>query len=176
MVTLSVTLRSDIRHLAKARIILVSQHSSTRLSRRFSAAFAMVFFCLITAQSAVAATATDAFEDGNRLFRDDLYWAALLRYEQAREAGMNTPLLHYNSGIAHYRAKQHIRARQSFTNALQSPGLRIVAQYNLGLNAYAAGDVNEALKWFRLARAQDENIQISRLARIAISRLQQERQ
>jgi len=32
-------------------------------------------------------SAQDLFDDGNRLFRDDLYWAALLRYEQASEAG-----------------------------------------------------------------------------------------
>jgi hypothetical protein len=144
--------------------------------KRAFPALALAILCLINAHSVSAATATEAFEDGNRLFRDDLYWAALLRYEQARDAGMNTPLLHYNTGIAHYRAKQHIRARQSFTKALAAPGLRTVTQYNLGLNAYASGDVDEALTWFRLARDQDENTQISRLARIAISRLQRERQ
>ena len=34
-------------------------------------------------------TAYETFQDGNRLFRDDLYWAALLRYRQAAEAGLN---------------------------------------------------------------------------------------
>ena len=176
IVPLSVTLRSDIRHLTETRIILAKLFISVKHHGRAFPALALAFLCLLSAQAAFAATATQAFEDGNRLFRDDLYWAALLRYEQAREAGMNTPLLHYNTGIAHYRAKQHIRARQSFTKALAASGLRTVAQYNLGLNAYASGDVDEALTWFRLARDQDENVQISRLARIAISRLQQERQ
>ena len=54
-------------------------------------------------QGASAATAGELFADGNRLFRDDLYWAALLRYRQAGEAGMDTPLLHYNTGVAHYK-------------------------------------------------------------------------
>lgn len=120
-------------------------------------------------------TANEAFADGNRLYRDDLYWAALLRYRQAGEAGMNTPLLHFNMGVAHYRAQQHIRARQSLLKAAQSSGLRVISHYNLGLNAYAAGDVNDALNWFRQARDQEENDKIRKLAIIAISRLQSER-
>ena len=174
--TLSVTLRSDISQKTKARIILAKKHFSAPLIARSTSLLAVAFLCLFSAPSVLAATASDAFEDGNRLFRDDLYWAALLRYKQASEAGMNTPLLHYNMGVTHYRAKQHIRARESLTKALASPGLRVVSQYNLGLNAYAAGDVDEALRWFRLARDQDENAQISRLARTAISRLQTQKQ
>ena len=76
-----------------------------------------------------AMTAEQYFADGNRLFREDLYWAALLRYRQAGEEGMNTPLLHYNTGIAHYRAGQHIRARDSLLKALDEPTLRVAAQY-----------------------------------------------
>ncbi|HSG58620.1 MAG TPA: hypothetical protein VLA06_03740 [Woeseiaceae bacterium] len=126
---------------------------------------------LVVGGPAAAMTARETFEDGNRLFRDDLYWAALLRYRQARDAGMDTPLLHYNTGVAHYRAKQHIRARESLLLALEAPGLRVLAQYNLGLNAYAAGDVDEALSWFRQARDQEDNADIRKLATIAISRL-----
>ena len=68
---------------------------------------------IVPAGSARAMTADQYFTDGNRLFREDLYWAALLRYRQAGEGGMDTPLLHYNTGIAHYRAGQHIRARDA---------------------------------------------------------------
>ena len=119
-----------------------------------------------------ALSATEIFADGNRLFRDDLYWAALLRYRQAYDAGMDTPLLHYNTGVAHYKAGQHIRARTSLLRAVQDPGFRIIAQYNLGLNAYAAGNVDEALDWFRQARDQEQSQEIHKLAVIAISRLQ----
>jgi len=116
-------------------------------------------------------TAGDYFEDGNRLFRDDLYWAALLRYRQASEAGLDTPLLHYNTGVAHYRANQNIRARDSLLLALESPTLRISAQYSLGLNAYELGDMDEALRWFRLARDQNQSETLANYARIAISRI-----
>ena len=108
-------------------------------------------------------SAEELFRDGNRLFRDDLYWAALLRYDQAAEAGMDTPLLHYNSGVAHYKAGQHIRARESLQKATRSPSLRQLAHYNLGLNAYAAGDSDEALTWFRYARDEGSNEEIKDL-------------
>ncbi|MDH3616098.1 MAG: hypothetical protein OEQ90_06460 [Gammaproteobacteria bacterium] len=122
-------------------------------------------------QSASAMTAEQYFQDGNRLFRDDLYWAALLRYRQAAEEGLDSTVLHYNSGIAHYRAMQHIRARESLQKALSDPTLRVAAQYNLGLNAYAAGNTEEALRWFRLVRDQATNKKLQTFAVVAISRI-----
>ncbi len=122
-------------------------------------------------QSASAMTAEQYFEDGNRLFRDDLYWAALLRYRQAADEGLDSALLHYNTGIAHYRAGQHKRARDSLQKALADPGLRVAAQYNLGLNAYAAGSTEEALRWFRLVRDQNQNSRLQTFAVVAISRI-----
>jgi len=119
-------------------------------------------------------SAQELFDDGNRLFRDDLYWAALLRYQQAGEAGMNTALLHYNTGVAHFKAGQHIRARESLEKAARAPGLAPIAHFNLGLNAYAAGDPNEALRWFRSAYDQQENAQISAMARKAILRIRKQ--
>lgn len=134
-------------------------------------ALAAALLCLLTAGPAAAMSAQEAFQDGNRLFRDDLYWAALLRYRQAGDAGMDTPLLHYNMGVAHYRAGQYQRARAELLNAAQSPGLRVLAQYNLGLTAFAAGNTDEALDWFRQARDQEENPKIRKLAIVAISRI-----
>jgi tetratricopeptide (TPR) repeat protein len=131
---------------------------------------------LAPAHPAHAMTAEQYFTDGNRLFRDDLYWAALLRYEQANQEGLDTPLLHYNTGIAHYRANQHIRARESLLQALGDPTLTVAAQYNLGLNAYALGETDEALRWFRLARDQNQNQTLQYFAVIAISRIRQEQE
>lgn len=128
-----------------------------------------------TPLSASAQAGYASFEDGNRLFRDDLYWAALLRYREAAAAGMDTPLLHFNTGVAHYRAGQHIRARASLLKAAQDPELRVISQYNLGLNAYAAGNVEEALDWFRQARDQEENEKLHEFASIAISRINAEK-
>ncbi len=134
----------------------------------------MAALCLGLPQSASAATASEMFADGNRLFRDDLYWAALLRYQQAGAAGMDTPLLHYNSGVAHYKAQQYGRARESLVAASRYGPLQPISHYNLGLNAYAQGDIDEALRWFHLARDQQQRKDISRLAQRAITKLKRE--
>jgi hypothetical protein len=126
---------------------------------------------ILASASAHAMTAEQYFADGNRLFREDLYWAALLRYSQALDEGMNTPLLHYNTGVAHYRAGQHVRARESLLRAVDDPALRVAAQYNLGLNAWALGETDEALGWFRLVRDQRENEKLRDFAAVAIARI-----
>lgn len=130
--------------------------------------------CVTPAGSASALTAEEYFADGNRLFRDDLYWAALLRYQQAADEGLNSAVLHYNLGVAHYRAGQHVRAREALLKALDDPTLRVASQYNLGLNAYKLGETDEALRWFRLARDQNQNEKIQTFAVIAISRIRDE--
>jgi tetratricopeptide (TPR) repeat protein len=134
----------------------------------------MAALCLALPQSASAATASELFADGNRLFRDDLYWAALLRYRQASEAGMDTPLLHYNTGVAHYKAQQYDRAGESLLESSRYGPLQAISHYNLGLNAYAQGDIDAALRWFRRARDQQQRDDISRLARRAITQLNRE--
>lgn len=140
----------------------------------FGLVFLAVFALLAPAERAYALSAQQYFEDGNRLLRDHLYWAALLRYEQAGMEGMDSPLLHYNIGVAHYRAGQHIRARDSLTRALEDPQLRILAQYNLGLNAYELGDPDEALRWFRLVRDQQQDEKLQEFAVVAIARIRDE--
>ena len=165
-------LRFDITLNLELGQIFRTRDTSGRRRPLLAFAIATAFGFLLASAPASAMTAEETFQDGNRLFRDDLYWAALLRYRQAAEAGMDTPLLHYNTGVAHYRAGQHIRARTALLKALESPGLEALAQYNLGLNAYAAGDVPDARNWFRRARDQQNSADIRQLAGIALSRLQ----
>jgi tetratricopeptide (TPR) repeat protein len=141
------------------------------MHHRFLAKALIALLALFAAPHAGAMTADEYFADGNRLFREDLYWAALLRYRQAGEQGMDTPLLHYNTGIAHYRAGQHIRARESLLRALADPALLNAARYNLGLNAWALGDSEEALRWFRAVRDQQANEKLRNFAAVAISRI-----
>ncbi len=133
-----------------------------------------LFGAIILPGAVYAATAEELFADGNRLFRDDLYFAALLRYREAQDAGMDTPLLHYNAGVAHYKAGQYLRAREALVKASRSQTLEVHAQYNLGLNAAAIGNRDEALDWFRLARDQARFPEISALAATSIAGIQQE--
>ena len=134
----------------------------------------LALLAMMLAPPAGAMTAQEYFADGNRLFRDDLYWAALLRYRQAAEQGMDTPVLHYNTGVAHYRAGQHVRAREALLKAADDPAFGIPAQYNLGLNAWALGETEEALRWFRLVRDQNRNEKLQKYAVVAISRIREE--
>lgn len=131
----------------------------------------VLLLALSLCQPASASLATELFEDGNRLFRDQLYWAALLRYREAREAGLDTPILHFNTGVAHYKAGQYRRAREELREAARSPELAPISHYNLGLTAYKSGESKEALRWLRLARDQQSNKKLSSLARKAITRI-----
>lgn len=148
------------------------------MAKKTFLAISLLIFAVLAAlapvRNAAAMTAVQYFEDGNRLFRDDLYWAALLRYRQAADEGLDSALLHYNTGVAHYRAMQYDRAGDSLQKALTDPGLRVAAQYNLGLNAYAAGNPDEALRWFRLVRDQEQNRKLQKYAVVAISRIRNE--
>lgn len=134
---------------------------------------AIVLFGL-PAPAVFAATASELFADGNRLFHEDLYWAALLRYGQAADAGMNNPLLDYNTGVAHYKAKQYRRAFDAFLKAEQYGPLQPISAYNLGLSSYRMGDTDEALRWLRKARDQDQRRDISKLAARAIDKIGEE--
>jgi len=134
------------------------------------------FLCLAPLQQSHALTAQEAFSEGNRLSRDDLYWAALLRYEQALDAGMSSAVLYYNIGVTHYRAGQHNRAREAFRIAEQAPSLRVITQFNLGLNEHAVGNIDKALEYFYLVEEQRENRQLRKLARTAIRRLEKEQE
>lgn len=136
----------------------------------------VVLVLSMAAAPAFAATASELFADGNRLFRDDLYWAALLRYREAAEAGMDTPLLHYNKGVAHYKADQYIRARDALKSAATYGPLAPIAHYNLGLNAIALNDYDEALTWFRRAASQEQRKDIARLAQRAIRQINDRRE
>ena len=55
--------------------------------------------------------------------------------------------------------------------ASRDPSLRIASHYNLGLNAFALGKNQEALRWFRLVRDQEQNRILQRYAVVAISRI-----
>jgi len=136
---------------------------------------ALILLLTMPIGGALADSVDELFADGNRLFREDLYWAALLRYRQAQDAGLDTPLLHYNMGVAHYKAEQHVRARESLLKARRSPKLEVYATYNLGLNAWAMDETDEALRWFRQARDQQQNERISALAAEAILRINRQK-
>ncbi|MBT8079007.1 MAG: tetratricopeptide repeat protein [Gammaproteobacteria bacterium] len=153
-------------------MIDVSLKTLGYMSKALSAVVATLVLAAPT--TALAASAQELFADGNRLFKDDLYWAALLRYRQAADAGLESPLLHYNMGVAHYRAGQHLRARDSLRKASRSARLEVISHYNLGLNAWKMGEMGDALHWLRKARDQQQDRKIRKLAIRAIAEIRTE--
>ncbi|MCB1843535.1 MAG: tetratricopeptide repeat protein, partial [Halioglobus sp.] len=133
-----------------------------------AACLTLAIASLTPGKPAFADSAEELFADGNRLFHDDLYWAALLRYRQAADAGFDGSLLHYNTGVAHYRARQYARAERSFLQAASDQGLANIAHYNLGLTSLAAGDYDAALGWFRQVETQRSQPGLAELASRAI--------
>jgi len=144
----------------------MDRHLARRLARA-----ALVAALAAASPVTAAETGPGLFADGNRLLRDDLYWAALLRYEQAGDLGFETPALHFNTGVAHYRAGQHARAREAFARAAGHPALAAVSEYNQGLTAMAAGDRGAALAHFRRVRGEAGRPELAELAGKAIDRL-----
>jgi len=144
----------------------MDRHLARRLARA-----ALVAALAAASPVTAAETGPGLFADGNRLLRDDLYWAALLRYEQAGDLGFDTPALRFNTGVAHYRAGQYERAREAFALAAGHPELATVAEYNQGLAAMAAGDRGAALAHFRSVRGRAARPELAELADKAIDRL-----
>ena len=54
--------------------------------------------------------------------------------------------------------------------------MRLLSHYNLGLNAWAMGDTEQALDWFYKSLNQERNKQIRKLSREAIRRIENENQ
>lgn len=116
------------------------------------------------AQSDAVAT----MREGNSLLRMDLTRTALLRYREAADAGLDTPLLHYNIGVARYRLGEFDEAVAEFTKAYSDPGLAALAAYNLGLSHRAAGRDEQARLWFERAKSSTATAALRDLTELAL--------
>ena len=111
---------------------------------------------------------------GNELFRAGEYALAVERYQEAIDAGYETPLLYYNQGIASYQSGNYLRAELAFERALVDPGLEPLATYNLGLARLASGQPQLAALQFERVLQLGANANLEDLAQIAIARTEQE--
>jgi Tetratricopeptide repeat len=132
----------------------------SRLSRWLWMSILAVLALPVAAQPDAAAV----FRDANALMRSGVYRTALLRYREAAAAGFDTPLLHYNMGVAHYRLDQYAAAAAEFQKAQSDPQLAPLATYNLGLVHRAAGDSAEAVAAFKAAADMADRRDLRRLA------------
>jgi tetratricopeptide (TPR) repeat protein len=120
---------------------------------------------LLTAYGAAAQPEAQALlAEGNSLMRAGVHRTALLRYREAAAAGLDSPLLHYNLGVAYYRLERYREAAAEFERAAADDRLAALAHYNLGLAQRALGDDVAAEGAFRAAADLSTNRDLRRLA------------
>jgi tetratricopeptide (TPR) repeat protein len=136
--------------------------------RRYSSLMLLVFMASFAAASqAVAQTAAELLAEGNALVRSGIYRTALLRYREAAATGLDTPLLHYNLGVVHYKLGDFGDAAGEFAFATADPHLAALASYNRGLALRAAGDNAAASAAFNTAADSADDRDLRRLAQHA---------
>jgi len=128
---------------------------------------ALILVAVVASPAHAQSDADGLFKEGNQLFRSGLYHAALLRYREARAAGLETSLLHYNLGVVHYKLGEYEEAIAWLERSLESSALQSIASYNLGLVHRAAGRPEEARTWFERTIDSGANRRLRRLAESA---------
>lgn len=132
----------------------------------------MLTLGMLAARTADAATAaTQDFAAATQAFHKADYAQALTLFLHAREAGMNTPTLHYNLGVTYYRLHRYTEAESEFRLLLSDRANAPVANYNLGLIALQRGQRDQARAYFTRTRDADAPPQLRNLAVAALARM-----
>jgi tetratricopeptide (TPR) repeat protein len=118
-----------------------------------------------------AADGAQAAEQGVNAFRAGNYPAALQSFLDARQAGLDTPGLHYNLGATYYRLGRYAEAEREFQALAPDPKWAPLAHYNLGLTAQRAGRRQQAMQYFEQAYRATTDPNLRTLAATALERL-----
>ena len=132
--------------------------------KRITAAALLIMMAALAPHPTMAQDGRTLMLEGNELFRDGLYRAALLRYREANAAGLDSPLLHYNLGVTSYKVQRYDDAEASLERAVADPRRAPFALYNLGLTARAKREELAAERWFRLALERADRRELRTLA------------
>ena len=127
----------------------------------------LLFFAVLLVTQSLAA-ADDAYHQGLDAFRDGDHAAALEAFQRARDAGKDTPQLHYNLGVTHYRLGQLDQADAAFARAAEEPDLQALALYNRGRVATRDNRPNDATEHYRAARDAARTDQVRDFAQAAL--------
>ncbi len=141
---------------------------------RISCLVVVVSLCLsvVPGQPAGAATqGAQAFDQGIQAFHAGNYQAALKSFLDARQAGLDTPGLHYNLGATYYRLGRYAEAEDEFQALARDPEWASLAHYNLGLNAQHMGRPQQAIEHFEQAQRTTADLNLRTLAATALERL-----
>jgi tetratricopeptide (TPR) repeat protein len=138
-------------------------------------AAALAIFVLVAVASpgprGAARADSIAFSNGTKAFASGDYVKALAYFDEAKNAGVGGPAIHYNIGVCSFRLRDYDRAESEFRLvADQYPRMRALAEYNVGLVLHAEGREAEARKQFELARQASTDEKITRLAETMLRR------
>jgi tetratricopeptide (TPR) repeat protein len=115
--------------------------------------------------AAPAQAANEAFAAGSEAFAEGDYLRALAYFEDARDAGVEGPAVHYNIGVCQYRLGNYAQAEAAFRLvADRYPKMRALAEYNLGLALLRQNRDAEARRQFEQVRRTSTDEKITRLA------------
>ena len=124
-----------------------------------------------------AQTRSEAFAAASQAFNDGDYLSALAYFEDAREAGVHGPAVHYNIAVCHYRLENYAQAEMAFRSvANRYPNMRALAQYNLGLVLLRQNRESEARSSFEQARQSGADEKVVELATAMLRRLDPSRE
>lgn len=109
---------------------------------------------LIVAVGPSRADVADYWNEGQEAWESADYRAALDNFVAARDAGLDTPAVHYNIAVAQYQLGHYAEAGAAFERiASRFPQMRALAHYNLGLTATKQGHADAARRHFLKAHA-----------------------
>ncbi len=131
----------------------------------------LLLFLLLWPLAVLAEVAEQAHDAGVAAFEAGEYRLALERLLEARDSGLDTPVLYYNLGSAWYRLGNYAQSRAAFQIAMTSPELAPLAWYNLGLVATQLGETGEARDWFLRVLDGHDHAALRALATTMLDRL-----
>ena len=119
-----------------------------------------------------AQDAETLFAAASAAFEDSDYLQALSLFEDARDAGIQGPSVHYNIGVCHYRLGDYARAETAFRTVADGyPAMRGLALYNLGLVRWRQDRDDEAAQLFSQARDDSGDQKVTQLAAAMLGRM-----
>lgn len=113
-----------------------------------SVATSVVLLLALLAVPVEAGTASSAFRAGVEAAGAGDHETALAHFRAAREAGLDTPALHFNLGVTLYRLGRLDAAATAFERAADADAMAGPAAYNRGRIARERDDPTAAARWF----------------------------
>ena len=112
-------------------------------------ALAILMLCLVS--GAFAAGLKGKVDAGNGLYNKGSFDGALSKYQDAQIDEPENPVLHFNSGDAHYKMEKYEEAVKEYEKASYSKdiGLQAKSYYNIGNSLYKSGKMPEAIQYYQ---------------------------